>query len=204
MTLAIVRSSHLFEEPGALEQGRPPGPSGSSIPPTGATPTLTGEDNMAMAKPGDHKLALEPGHLMLIHPATTFEDEPLRRHLLTGRIEAVDPHGVRLRPSSPATWTTSRTTTRSCHGPRWDWRRWSRRRSCRRCARYLNDVIRQARNAAAEVAAERWAARRRKALSPDGRYSGSAAAQAAAGARSRNACSRRSTPWTANPTSRAS
>jgi hypothetical protein len=51
-----------------------------------------------MAMANDHKLALEPGQLMLIHPANLFEDEPLRRHLLTGRIEAVDPHGVRLRP----------------------------------------------------------------------------------------------------------
>ena len=35
---------------------------------------------------------------MLIHPGDTVEDEPLRRHLLTGRIEAVDEQGVRLRP----------------------------------------------------------------------------------------------------------
>jgi hypothetical protein len=42
--------------------------------------------------------AIAPGQLVLIHPADTFEDEPLRRHLLTGRIEAVDRQGVRLRP----------------------------------------------------------------------------------------------------------
>jgi hypothetical protein len=42
--------------------------------------------------------SLAPGQLVLIHPTDTFEDEPLRRHLLTGRIEAVDGQGVRLRP----------------------------------------------------------------------------------------------------------
>jgi hypothetical protein len=42
--------------------------------------------------------SLAPGQLVLIHPAETIEDEPLRRHLLTGRIQAVDGQGVRLRP----------------------------------------------------------------------------------------------------------
>jgi hypothetical protein len=51
---------------------------------------------MAMADEQNRSLA--PGQLVLIHPADTFEDEPRRRHLLCGRIEAVDRQGVRLRP----------------------------------------------------------------------------------------------------------
>ena len=51
-----------------------------------------------MAATDGHHTALAPGQLVLIHPSDTFEDEPLRRHLLTGRIEAVDAQGVRLRP----------------------------------------------------------------------------------------------------------
>ena len=47
---------------------------------------------------GQNNRSLAPGQLVLFHPADTIEDEPLRRHLLTGRIEAVDDQGVRLRP----------------------------------------------------------------------------------------------------------
>ena len=107
-----------------------------------------------MAMANDHKLALEPGHLMLIHPANTFDDEPLRRHLLTGRIEAVDPNGVRLRPftsdvdnfqdyDSFVPWAAVglATVVTPAQLPQ--------------MRQVLNDVIRRALNAAAEAAAER-------------------------------------------------
>ena len=42
--------------------------------------------------------AMAPGQLVLIYPADTYDVDPLRRHLLTGRVEAVDDQGVRLRP----------------------------------------------------------------------------------------------------------
>lgn len=36
--------------------------------------------------------------LVVILPGKAIEDEPLHRHLLRGRVEAVDDEGVRLRP----------------------------------------------------------------------------------------------------------
>ena len=51
-----------------------------------------------MAMTDTQTRSLAPGQLVLIHPADTFEDDPLRRHLLSGRVEAVDGQGVRLRP----------------------------------------------------------------------------------------------------------
>ena len=51
-----------------------------------------------MAVADEQTMSLAPDQLVLIHPTDTFEDEPLRRHLLSGRIEAVDTHGLRLRP----------------------------------------------------------------------------------------------------------
>jgi hypothetical protein len=42
--------------------------------------------------------SLAPGQLVLINSGEAIEDEPLHRHLLSGRIEAVDEQGVRLRP----------------------------------------------------------------------------------------------------------
>jgi hypothetical protein len=42
--------------------------------------------------------SLAPGQFVVIDPLETLEDEPLQRHLLRGRVEAVDAKGVRLRP----------------------------------------------------------------------------------------------------------
>jgi hypothetical protein len=42
--------------------------------------------------------SLAPDQLVLIYPGVAVEDDPLRRHLLSGRVEAVDEQGVRLRP----------------------------------------------------------------------------------------------------------
>jgi hypothetical protein len=42
--------------------------------------------------------SLAPGQFVVIDPLEILEDEPLQRHLLRGRVEAVDAQGVRLRP----------------------------------------------------------------------------------------------------------
>jgi hypothetical protein len=51
-----------------------------------------------MSMSNDQARSLAPGQLVLIRPGAAIEDEPLHRHLLQGRIEAVDGQGVRLRP----------------------------------------------------------------------------------------------------------
>lgn len=42
--------------------------------------------------------SLAQGQFVAIYTEDAIEDEPLHQHLLRGRIEAVDEHGVRLRP----------------------------------------------------------------------------------------------------------
>jgi hypothetical protein len=43
-------------------------------------------------------MSLAPGQLVLIYPGKPIQDEPLHRHLLRGRVEAVDEQGVLLVP----------------------------------------------------------------------------------------------------------
>ena len=44
------------------------------------------------------RLTIAKDELVVISPGKAIEDEPLHRHLLRGRVEAVDGEGVRLRP----------------------------------------------------------------------------------------------------------
>jgi len=48
--------------------------------------------------PDQMRPTIAPEELVVISPGKDIEDEPLHRHLLRGRVEAVDDEGVRLRP----------------------------------------------------------------------------------------------------------
>ena len=107
---------------------------------------------MAIERDNDRSLA--PGHFVLIYPVDEIEEEPLRRHLLTGRVEAVDDQGVRLRPFAAdvdtfqdydafVPWATMSLATVVTP------------EQLPRMRQVLNDSIRRALEEAAEAAAER-------------------------------------------------